>query len=149
MAIATATLQGLYEQMLLIRVFETEAERQYKAARIGGYCQPQQLPARMLQDQKPVEQPKRHRRRDKHVHGDDAVRMIAKKGLPARRGRPSFPGHVLGHGGLADIDTELEQLTITRGAPHNGLAMLISRISARASSDAFGRPPRGRDFQRQ
>jgi DNA-binding GntR family transcriptional regulator len=28
----------LYEQMLLIRVFETEAERQYKAARIGGYC---------------------------------------------------------------------------------------------------------------
>src|SRR4051794_41982044 len=24
--------------MLLIRVFETEAERQYKAARIGGYC---------------------------------------------------------------------------------------------------------------
>ena len=38
MAIATATLQGLYEQMLLIRAFETEAERQYKAARIGGYC---------------------------------------------------------------------------------------------------------------
>jgi len=38
MAIATATLRGLYEQMLLIRIFETEAERQYKAARIGGYC---------------------------------------------------------------------------------------------------------------
>src|SRR4051812_41228163 len=27
-----------YELMLLIRLFETEAERQYKAARIGGYC---------------------------------------------------------------------------------------------------------------
>ena len=38
MSIATATLRGLYEQMLLIRVFETEAERQYKAERIGGYC---------------------------------------------------------------------------------------------------------------
>ena len=38
MAIATVTLQGLYEQMLLIRAFETEAERQYKATRIGGYC---------------------------------------------------------------------------------------------------------------
>jgi pyruvate dehydrogenase E1 component alpha subunit len=38
MAIATATLRGLYEQMLLIRTFETEAERQYKAAHIGGYC---------------------------------------------------------------------------------------------------------------
>jgi pyruvate dehydrogenase E1 component alpha subunit len=28
----------LYERMVLIRLFETEAERQYKAARIGGYC---------------------------------------------------------------------------------------------------------------
>lgn len=27
-----------YAQMVLIRRFETEAERQYKAARIGGYC---------------------------------------------------------------------------------------------------------------
>ena len=28
----------LYTNMVLGRVFETEAERQYKAARIGGYC---------------------------------------------------------------------------------------------------------------
>ncbi|HKH17262.1 MAG TPA: pyruvate dehydrogenase (acetyl-transferring) E1 component subunit alpha [Solirubrobacteraceae bacterium] len=40
MAIAPAKtdLLEMYERMLLIRVFETEAERQYKAARIGGYC---------------------------------------------------------------------------------------------------------------
>jgi pyruvate dehydrogenase E1 component alpha subunit len=38
MAIATDTLSRLYSQMLLIRVFETEAEREYKAALIGGYC---------------------------------------------------------------------------------------------------------------
>jgi pyruvate dehydrogenase E1 component alpha subunit len=31
-------LRSLYEQMVLIRVFETESERQYKAAKIGGYC---------------------------------------------------------------------------------------------------------------
>ena len=31
-------LRHLYEQMVLIRVFETESERQYKAAKIGGYC---------------------------------------------------------------------------------------------------------------
>jgi pyruvate dehydrogenase E1 component alpha subunit len=38
-AIAPHTdLLAMYEQMLLIRVFETEAERQYKAARVGGYC---------------------------------------------------------------------------------------------------------------
>ncbi|HZO35960.1 MAG TPA: thiamine pyrophosphate-dependent enzyme [Solirubrobacteraceae bacterium] len=38
MAIEIDTLRDLYEQMVLIRVFETESERQYKAARIGGYC---------------------------------------------------------------------------------------------------------------
>src|SRR6476646_4048807 len=36
-----------------------------------------------------------------------------------------------------------------RGAPHRGLAMLISRISLRISNGTGGRPPRGRDFQRQ
>jgi len=35
---APAILLRLYEEMVLIRVFETEVERQYKAARIGGYC---------------------------------------------------------------------------------------------------------------
>jgi pyruvate dehydrogenase E1 component alpha subunit len=35
---AHTDLLAMYEQMLLIRVFETEAERQYKAAKIGGYC---------------------------------------------------------------------------------------------------------------
>lgn len=33
-----AHLLDSYEQMCLIREFEEEAERQYKAARIGGYC---------------------------------------------------------------------------------------------------------------
>src|SRR3954451_13102331 len=36
-----------------------------------------------------------------------------------------------------------------RGAPHNGLAMLISRISRRISNDTVGRPQQRRDFQRQ
>ena len=31
-------LLELLELMLLIRAFEPEAERQYKKARIGGYC---------------------------------------------------------------------------------------------------------------
>lgn len=35
---ARAELLGLYERMVLIRRFETEAERQYKLAWIGGYC---------------------------------------------------------------------------------------------------------------
>src|SRR6202166_2167334 len=36
-----------------------------------------------------------------------------------------------------------------RGAPHSGLAMLISRISLRISGGTVGRPPRHRDLQRQ
>ena len=36
-----------------------------------------------------------------------------------------------------------------RGAPHSGLARLISRIRARTSAGILGRPPRGRDLQRQ
>src|SRR5215212_9684722 len=31
-------LRRLFEVMLLIRAFEPEAERQYKAAKVGGYC---------------------------------------------------------------------------------------------------------------
>src|SRR6478609_7990450 len=43
MTLATTTsapdlLRHAYEQMVLIRAFETEAERQYKADHIGGYC---------------------------------------------------------------------------------------------------------------
>jgi pyruvate dehydrogenase E1 component alpha subunit len=43
MTLATTTsapelLRPAYEQMVLIRAFEAEAERQYKAALIGGYC---------------------------------------------------------------------------------------------------------------
>src|SRR6516164_6910232 len=35
------------------------------------------------------------------------------------------------------------------GAPHNGLTMLISRISRRISNDTVGRPQRRRDLQRK
>ena len=38
MAVSVEELLGHYERMALIRAFETEAERQYKLARIGGYC---------------------------------------------------------------------------------------------------------------
>jgi pyruvate dehydrogenase E1 component subunit alpha len=37
-AAPSATTLRHYERMVLIRLFEEEAERQYKAARIGGYC---------------------------------------------------------------------------------------------------------------
>ena len=36
-----------------------------------------------------------------------------------------------------------------RGAPQSGFAMLMSRMSCRISGGVRGRPPCGRDFQRQ
>lgn len=38
LALTPMVRRTLYEQMVLNRAFETEAERQYKAANIGGYC---------------------------------------------------------------------------------------------------------------
>lgn len=36
--VTTDSRRDLYQMMVLSRLFETEAERQYKAAKIGGYC---------------------------------------------------------------------------------------------------------------
>jgi hypothetical protein len=36
-----------------------------------------------------------------------------------------------------------------RGAPQSGFSMLIRRINTRSSVSIGGRPPSGRDFQRQ
>jgi hypothetical protein len=52
-------------------------------ARMRGYTQPQKVATGVLQDQEPVQQPKRDRRDQEQIHRRDAVGMIAKKGLPA------------------------------------------------------------------
>jgi hypothetical protein len=73
------------------------------------HAQPQELPARMPQDQKWIPLPKRNRGDDKQVYRRDAVGMIAKEGLPALRLRPPSLCHVFCNRGLGDIDPELEQ----------------------------------------
>ena len=88
-------------------------------------------------------------RHHEHVHGCNTTSMIVKKGLPALRWRPSSLRHVFCYRGLADIDAELEQLTMDPRRTPKGFARLISRMSWRTSADALGRPPLGRDFQRQ
>jgi hypothetical protein len=103
----------------------------------------------MPQDQKSIQQPKRDRRDYEQIHRRNAVGMIAQKGLSALRRWPPSPRHVFCHGGLPDIDAKLEQFAWIRAAPQSGFATLISRMSWRMSAAAFGRPPCGRDFQRQ
>jgi hypothetical protein len=49
--------------------------------------------------------------------------------------------HVLGHARLSDIDAELEEFSMIRGASHSGLAMSISRISLRISTELLACHP--------
>ena len=59
---------------------------------------------------------------------------------PCEGGTPP-PRHILGDAGLADLDAELEKLSMDPWRS-NGLAMLISRISRRISNGTVGRPQR-------
>ena len=117
--------------------------------RMRGYTQPHKLTAAVSQNQEPVQQPKRDRRDQEQIHRCDAVGMISKEGLPALRRRPPSPRHVLCDRGLSDINAELEQLAVYPRCAQSGFATLISPIRRRMSAAVFGRPPRGRHFQRQ
>src|SRR5260370_20165274 len=108
-------------------------------------AKPQNLPSAMPHNQQAVEQTKRDCRHDKQIHRGDAVGMIVKERLPTLRWRSSSPGHVLGHAGLSDFDASLRSSPWIRGAPHSGLAMLISRISLRISVGTVGLPLQGPD----
>src|ERR1700758_4978163 len=66
----------------------------------------------MAHDQQSIEQPERNCRHNEEVHCDNAVRMVAKERLPSLRGRAPPPRHVLGDAGLADVDAELEKLSM-------------------------------------
>src|SRR6202171_588764 len=75
--------------------------------------------------------------------------MIADKGLPALDGGCLRLTIYLATLVCPILMPSLRSSPWTRGAPHSGFAMLISRISRRISAGTVGRPPRGRDFQRQ
>jgi hypothetical protein len=51
-------------------------------------------------------------RNDEHINGSDVRGVIAQEDPPALRGMAATAGHVLGDGGLRDVNTERQQLTI-------------------------------------
>jgi hypothetical protein len=77
------------------------------------------------------------------------IRRVVQEGPPSMTGRPSPLDRVLGDARLRDLKPELEQFAWLRGAPQSGFSTLIHRINTRSSVSICGRPPRGRDFQRQ
>jgi len=73
---------------------------------------PARSEAGMPQDQKSIQQPERDRGDHEQIHRRDAVRVISKKRLPSLGWRTPSSRHVLGNGGLPDIDAELEQFAM-------------------------------------
>src|ERR1039457_5257847 len=100
-------------------------------------------------DQQAIEQTKRDCRHDEQIHRRDAVGMIMKKRLPPLRWRPLRLAIYLATLVCPISMPSLSNSPWIRGAPHSGLAMLISRTSRRISSGTIGLPPRHLDFQRQ
>jgi hypothetical protein len=88
-----------------------------------------------------IQKPERNRRHHEKIHRDDPVGMIAQKG----RRRAMYLATLV-------CPTSMPSLSSSpwiRGAPHSGLARLMSRINWRISGGTFGRPLRVLDFQRQ
>ena len=89
------------------------------------------FPAIVAEDDRNVEQPKRRAGYDKHIDGGDTLGLIAQEAAPARRRPTSSSHHILGNGGLADLDAELEKFTVyPRRAPERvGAAHLPNQIT--------------------
>src|ERR1700687_3881862 len=103
----------------------------------------------MPPDQQAIQQTKRNRWDDEQIHRRDAVGMIVEKCFPTLGRRPCTPNHILGHAGLPDFDTELEQLSMDPwSSPERlGDAHLADKLAF--SCGTVGRPPRCLDFQHQ
>src|ERR1700738_1035212 len=113
------------------------------------YSEPYDLSSAMPHDQQTIEQTERDCRHDEQIDRGDTVGMIAEERLPPWDGGPLRLAIYLATLVCPISMPSLSSSPWIRGAPHSGLAMLISRISPRISSGTVGRPPRGRDFQPQ
>src|SRR5215468_8554284 len=113
-------------------------------SRVPGHPEPDDLPSIVTQNQQTVQELERDRRYHEQVHRCDSIGMVGQEGLPTLRWWSSPPRHILRHTRLADIDSELEKLSVNSWcAPQRvGNAHLTNELAV------LGRPPRGRDFQR-
>src|SRR3990172_2078081 len=78
----------------------------------------QDAPTIMGEHQEDETNPEGSGRDGEEVNGDQRLDVVIEEGSPGLRWRLPPAGHVLGHGGLGDVDSELEQLTVnSRGTP--------------------------------
>ena len=103
----------------------------------------------MPHNQQAVEQPKRDCRYDEQIHRGDAVGMKRRNVIEPWDGGCLRLAMYLATLVCPISMPSLRSSPWIRGAPHSGLAMLISRISLRISGATVGRPLRRPDFHRQ
>jgi hypothetical protein len=118
---------------------------------MAGDVEMQDLPSSVLDDEKAVELLKRQSRHREKVERGDHLAVIMEEG------QPGFPRvtsttnlpQVSSHGPFRLLEPELLQLPWIFGAPQPAFSSAIRRMSRRISSVILGRPPRGRERQRQ
>jgi hypothetical protein len=103
----------------------------------------------MAHDQQSIDRTKEDCRHHEKVHRGDPVSVVTKERLPSLDGGPLLRAIYLATLVWPTSMPSLRSSPWILGAPHNGLAMLISRISRRISNGTAGRPRRRLDFQRQ
>jgi hypothetical protein len=107
-------------------------------------AKPLNMSAAVPHDQQSIERAKRDCRHDEHIHRSDPRNVLQPWDGGSRRLTMYLATLV------CPISTpSLRSSPWIRGAPHSGLAMLISRISLRISNGTVGLRPRAFDFQRQ
>jgi hypothetical protein len=103
----------------------------------------------MTHNQQTIEQPERDCRHHEQVRRGDAISVVTKKRPPSLRRRTPPSHHILATLVCPTSIPSLRSSPWILGAPHNGLATLIWRMSWCISTVTVGRPQRGLDFHRQ
>ena len=83
--------------------------------RMPGYGEPQQPSPTMTHYEKRKQTPEVDGRNHTDVNRCNGLRMVAQRGPPTLRWRPTTFDHVLGHRRLGHLEAELEQLTVNAG----------------------------------
>src|SRR6267154_900108 len=110
---------------------------------------PDEVSAIQPHDDEGIKQVETDRWNHEQVHGGNVRRVVAQEGSPSLAGRPRRLTMYLATLDCAISSPSLSSSPWMRGAPQSGFSTLIRRINTRMSVSICGRPPRGRDFQRQ
>src|SRR5215475_6951676 len=81
-------------------------------SRVPGHPEPYDQASIVMQNQQTIQELERDRRYHEQVHRCDSIGMVGQEGLPTLRWWPSPQRHILRHTRLADIDSELEKLSM-------------------------------------